>query len=186
MPSTCRRNLWLVLLIGVAGCTVDVGLGGDETPARIYWLAPPEIAFAVAAGRIEVTAVPGLDTDRMLALDADNRLVPYAGARWNGPIPQLVASLADRTLGGSRGERAVALEVRRFFVECDALECAAAGAGVATVELAAWYSGDGAAPQVFVARVPLAESRLGAVAAAFQQAVDEVLTSLAEWLVETP
>jgi ABC-type uncharacterized transport system auxiliary subunit len=182
MPSSCRRRFLLALFLCAGGCTVDVGLGGDETPTRTYWLAPPDVSVDVHPGRVEVTAVPGLDTERMLALDADNRLIPYAGARWNGPIPRLVGSLADRALGARSGEGVLRLEVRRFFVERDG-----ATEGVAAIELAAWHPLDGAAgPQVVAARAPLEEARLGAVAAAFQQALDEVMTDLAGWLRETP
>ena len=121
MPSSCRLRPLLLCLLAVAAAGCTLGLGQQAASGRTYWLAPvdmPADAPEVALGRVRASAVPGLDTDRMLALDADRQLVPYAGARWNGRIPELVASLTERSLGreGSHGPD-LHLEVRRFFVE---------------------------------------------------------------------
>jgi ABC-type uncharacterized transport system auxiliary subunit len=182
MRSSCRRNgstalILLLMAAGAAACAVDLGLGRDDVPARTYWLTPPDVDAALQPANVSVTAVPGLDTDRMLALDPDQRLVPYAGARWNGPIPQLVQSLASRSLDDVGGEGMLRLEVRRFFVEQDR-----ESHGAAVIELAAWHPTREDRFEVFVARSELAESRLGAVAAGFQQAVDRIMSDLAEWL----
>jgi ABC-type uncharacterized transport system auxiliary subunit len=179
MPSSFRLSS-LVFLLATTACAVDLGLGRDDAPARTYWLTPTDLAVAAPVGEVAVAAVPGLDTARMLALDADNQLVPYAGARWNGPIPQLVRSLAERSLDSGRGDALLRLEVRRFFVEQSA-----GSNGAATIEMAAWHPArDGAG--VFVARQDLDEARLGAVAAAFQGAMDQIMRELAVWLDDAP
>jgi len=179
MRSSFRLSGLALLLLSTA-CAVDLGLGRDGAPTRTYWLTPTDLHVAVPVGEVTVAAVPGLDTARMLALDADNQLVPYAGARWNGSIPQLVESLVARSLNSGRGAAALRVEVRRFFVEQSA-----AANGAATIELAAWHPGrDG--PGVFMAREDLDEARLGAVAAAFQGAMDQVMRDLAAWLDDVP
>lgn len=185
MPSSCRLSapsvLLLVLLVLMAavgsGCALQ--LGRDVAPTRTYWLTPPLLEVKAHLHQVDVTAVPGLDTDQMLALDGDNRLAPYAGARWNGAIPQLLRSLVERSMDGGVGEQTLRIEVRRFFVERDAGEH-----GVATVEFAATLLQHADPPRLFVAREPVREQRLGAVAAAFQRAVDETITGLAAWVRE--
>jgi ABC-type uncharacterized transport system auxiliary subunit len=169
------RPSGLVFLLMTAACAVDLGLGRDDTPTRTYWLTPTDLAPGVPVGEVTVVAVPGLDTARMLALDGDKQLIPYAGARWNGSIPQLVRSLAERSLGGG-GEAPLRLEVRRFFVEQSS-----DSPGAATVEIVAWRRSHREAGE-FIAREELAEARLGAVVAAFQRALDQVMRELAAWL----
>jgi ABC-type uncharacterized transport system auxiliary subunit len=179
MRSSFRLSGLLILCL-TAACALDLGLGRDEAPARTYLLLPTDLVAPVPVGEVMVTAVPGLDTARMLALDADRQLVPYAGARWNGPIPQLVRSLAERSLHSGRGDAPLRLEVRRFFVEQ-----AGGSNGVATIEMAAWHPARAEAG-VFVARQGLEEARLGAVAAAFQHAMDQLMHDLAGWLADAP
>jgi ABC-type uncharacterized transport system auxiliary subunit len=179
MRSSFRLSGLLILAISAA-CALDLGLGRDGAPTRTYLLSPTDVTVLVPVGEVMVTAVPGLDTARMLALDADRQLVPYAGARWNGPIPQLVRSLAERSLHSGRGEALLRLEVRRFFVEQPG-----GSNGVATIEMAAWHPARDEAG-VFLARQDLDEARLAAVAAAFQQAMDQLMHDLAAWLADAP
>lgn len=88
-----------VFLLGCAGLLENNG------PAeRIYWLEPYVLKQeSVAAGSgytlaISVSAVPGLNTDRLLVLEADARLNYYAAARWPDNLPTLVESLLRLTL----------------------------------------------------------------------------------------
>ncbi|MFU8815246.1 MAG: hypothetical protein ACNA7W_07865 [Pseudomonadales bacterium] len=182
MPSNCRLEAWLVLLVLMGGCQVQLGPEAPDTaPTRTYWLEPPQVQVETHPGEVRVTAVPGLDSQQMLALDADNLLVPYAGARWSGPVPQLLRSLVIQSLGAGQGDEPLHLEVRRFFVERDAGEF-----GVATVEFAAWLPQRSPQPELFIAREPLEQERLGAVAAAFQRAIDQSMADLANWLSRAP
>ena len=45
-----------------------------------------------------VSAVPGLDTDRVLALSTDARLNQYANARWPDHLPEVLTSVMKRSL----------------------------------------------------------------------------------------
>ncbi len=77
-------------------------------PARqVYLLHPPrQMAAAAPAASVQhlvinVTAVPGLDTDLILALGPDARMNPVANAHWPDNLPEVFTSLSRRTLSES-------------------------------------------------------------------------------------
>jgi len=108
------KPLAVILVLGaLSGCS---GLLHSTAPApQLYALPPPEQlsgraaqAAAARAGQpvgnagptlriARPTPGPGLDTDRIALLRPDNRFDYYAGARWNAPLPELVADL-ERTV----------------------------------------------------------------------------------------
>jgi cholesterol transport system auxiliary component len=137
-------------------------------------------------------ADPGLDSSRIMLVQADHRLNFYAGSRWPGPVSDLIEALAVETLRASGAWHSVQdsdspfpsdyllqITVRRF--EAD-------------------YTGGGTAPDVhvvldcvigrregrdvvasFIAQgtATAAADRMSTVVAAFEQATDEALDSLA-------
>jgi cholesterol transport system auxiliary component len=136
-------------------------------------------------------AAPGLESPRIMLVQADHRLNFYAGSRWPAPVPSLIEALAVETLRGSNAWQSVEdadspfpsdyllrITVRRF--EAD-------------------YTGGSGAPDVhvvldcvvgrregrevvasFVAQgtATAAADRMSAVVAAFEQAADQALDSL--------
>jgi cholesterol transport system auxiliary component len=138
-------------------------------------------------------AAPGLDSTRIMLVQADHRMNFYAGSRWPGPVPGLIEALTVETLRASGAWAAVEdadspfpsdyllrITVRRF--EAD-------------------YTGGGSAPEVhvvldciigrregrdvvasFIAQgtATAAADRMSAVVAAFEQATDATLDSLSQ------
>lgn len=173
-------------------------LRAPAPPAAAAPAAPPGAALASPAAlpSIRVSqpgADPGLNSSRIILVQADHRLNFYSGSRWAGPVPDLVEALTVETLRASGGWQSVQdadspfpsdyllrIRVRRF--EAD-------------------YTGGGPAPEVHVVldcvvgqregREVLASfiaqgsatagaDRMSAVVAAFEQATDEALSSLAQ------
>jgi cholesterol transport system auxiliary component len=99
----------LVAVLGLllAGCSG--GLHSSAPPEQAYLLrappaAPPGSVPAVAGGLLRVArplAVPGLTSDRIMAVRAGQRLDAYARSRWAGPLPEVVAALTVETLRAS-------------------------------------------------------------------------------------
>jgi cholesterol transport system auxiliary component len=173
-------------------------LRAPAPPAAAAPAAPPGAALASPAALPSIrvsqpAADPGLDSSRIILVQADHRLNFYSGSRWAGPVPDLLEALTVETLRASGGWQSVQdadspfpsdyllrIRVRRF--EAD-------------------YTGGGPAPEVhvvldcvvgvregrevlasFVAQgtATAAADRMSAVVAAFEQATDEALNSLAQ------
>jgi cholesterol transport system auxiliary component len=207
-----RLPLWRVVLIGPAlaasGCTSFLHstappeqtylLRAPAAPAASAPAAPPGAALANPAGLSSIRvsqpdADPGLNSARIILIQADHRMNFYAASRWAGPVPDLIGALAVETLRGAGGWQSVEdadspfpsdylirIQVRRF--EAD-------------------YTGGGPAPDVhvvldcvigrregrevlanFIAQgtATAAADRMSAVVAAFEQATDAALESLAQ------
>jgi cholesterol transport system auxiliary component len=119
-----RGATLLALCVGVVGCS---GLfRSNAKPEQIYYLrapsAPPAspasgtsgsaAGVAAAAGTaapaspvslrvVGPIADPGLDSARIMLVQADHRMNFYSGARWPAPVPELIESLAVQTLRAS-------------------------------------------------------------------------------------
>ncbi|KAA9133377.1 hypothetical protein F3N42_03245 [Marinihelvus fidelis] len=188
LPGAC---LALATMLA-AGCTT---LLDSEQPApSTWWLAPATLDVTTIAGpprplSLSISVVPGLDTDRILTLEPDARLDHIAGAHWADHLPELLGSLAIRSLEGAPrfseismsdyrrpGECRLAIEARSFWVRMDA----DGQARHVDVELAGAYQCDDIrTPLALTARVPVSQTRLPTIVAAFQAATDEVFTQLA-------
>lgn len=189
----------------LAGCTGL--LHSNAQPEQTYYLRAP-LAASGAPGATPVAAVtatgaslrvatplasPGLDSSRIMLLQADHRMNFYAGSRWPGTAPELIGALTVETLRASGawnwvqdsasafpGDYLLQITVRHF--EAD-------------------YSGGGGAPQVqvvldctigrregreviasFVAQgaATAAADRMSEVVAAFEQATHAALQSLSQ------
>lgn len=108
MAIHTRRYGRQALLLGLtllAGCS---GVLESRKPVRQVFLLQPPQPPAVSAGEasgvtlvLAVTAVPGLDTDRILVLGRDARLNPVANAHWADHLPEVFTSVTRRALAGS-------------------------------------------------------------------------------------
>jgi ABC-type uncharacterized transport system auxiliary subunit len=123
-----------MLMLFTGACT---GLTQSDKPAITkWWLEPyvaasqPESVDQPVSVALSVTVVPGLDTDRILTLSGDAELGHFASARWVDNLPELLASLLERSLqatgrfvmvsesAASRpGNCLLELEFREFFAD---------------------------------------------------------------------
>lgn len=95
----------------VSACS---GVLESGKPARQVYLlhSPPVDANAGEAGAgenliLSLRAVPGLDTDQVLVLGSDARLIPAANARWADNLPEVFTSITRRYLSDTREFKAV-------------------------------------------------------------------------------
>ena len=107
MKCSARSLLFVcsITLLGLGGCS---GLTSSDKPAMTTWWLKPysgvatlESTPASTSLSVSVKAVPGLDTDRVLALTTDAELKPYSAARWTENLPELTGSIISRTLTSS-------------------------------------------------------------------------------------
>ena len=189
LPLLC---LWL------AGCS---GLFQSKAkPEQTYYLRAPAARTAATSAPaipasvrvIRPAASPGLDTSRILLVEADHRMNFFSGSRWPATAPELIEALAVQTLrtsgawvsvGSSGGpfpaDYLLQIHVQRF--EADYSE-GTAGAPVVHVvlecvvgrregrEVLTTFTAAGSAAA--------AANRLGEVVMAFEQATGVALEAL--------
>ena len=136
-------------------------------------------------------AAPGLDDDHITLLREGQKLDFYAGARWAAPLPEVIEQVAIEALRARGGFRAVLGDGAAFASEqslqLEIVRCSAvyAGSGAPEVQVklvASFGRRDDRrllATQVLEAKVQATENRLGAVAAAYERAVNIALAQLA-------
>jgi ABC-type uncharacterized transport system auxiliary subunit len=178
----------LLLLFTVSGCG---GILTSDQPARQYYALMPlgsaaggDGATAGPALVVGVRAVPGLDTDRILALGPDARLNRYANARWPDHLPEVLASVLQRSLTFSgefgrvgQGERAMGdewllqLEVQEFY----GIYNADGSTTSVTIAMMAALSCNGRETVLHLSAArPVREERLETIVAAHQAGLDDV------------
>lgn len=188
LPNAVLPVALLAAVLLAQGCS---GVLTSEQPAKQYYLLKPLAApspTTTAPGApglsLTVTAIPGLDTDRILALDADARLNHYANARWPDHLPEVLTSVVQRSLESTgqfravraadragEGEWPLQLEVREFF----GLQGVDGSTSSVRVAFAGSVNCNGAEHTLGLAEAtPVAEQRLAAVVAAHQAGLDRV------------
>lgn len=114
-PELLSR-LCLVVMLGLL-TVVSTGCSGvleSSKPAReVFLLDEPSDSARKSPTpdapklNLSVTAVPGLDTDRITVLGPDSRLNPVANAHWADHVPEVILSIMRRTLSDSGMFRSV-------------------------------------------------------------------------------
>jgi len=195
-----RLKLWPALLASVlltCGCS---GLLTSDQPARQYYLLQPlqipgpATSAAGIALALQVRAIPGLDTDQLLALGVDARLQQYGNARWPDHLPEVLTSTLQRSLestgrfafvSASDSDRnngwLLQLEAREFYGILDS------GGDTSSVRLTldGSVSCDGTRHALNLSNShPVAVQQLSDVVAAHQAALDAVTRQLVERLVQ--
>ncbi len=193
-----------VVLALLAACS---GLHADRAAPQAYMLryqqqpeagVVPATTHALVAGAgapalqvLRPLAAPGLEGDGVAVVREGQKLDGYAGARWAGPLPDLVEAMAVDALRARGVYRAVQGDAAPFtseqVLQLELARCAAYydGAGVPTVQVrivASFGRRDDRrllATQVLEASAPAAANRMGAVAAAYEQAINAALAQLA-------
>jgi cholesterol transport system auxiliary component len=189
--------VYLLMLLSVSACS---GLTHSDQPATVKWWLKPYTGLSqvttpksVELIALSVTAVPGLDTDRVLTLSDDAELKHFAGARWVDNLPELLTSLLQRSLeatgrfevlAGRRGTGtencSLDLELQEFYASLSP------GGRTSTVQVAinGRYHCESATPVVIQlsASVPVNDDRMSVIVAAFQQGMDSVMKELLDQL----
>jgi len=190
--------LGMVLAL-LAACS---GVMDSAQAARQYYMLAPLSGTANAAGAstspklsLSVSAVPGLDTDRVQALGSDARLSQYANARWPDHLPEVLTSVMKRSLISSghfsaveESDRAsgdgwlLKLEVQQFY----GIQNAPGSTSSVIVEMAGSIECNDVRDSFSLTESnPVGEERLSAVIAAHQRGLDEVTRQLLGHIAET-
>jgi cholesterol transport system auxiliary component len=200
LTASAARVAPVILALMLGGCSGL--LHSTAAPEQTYYLRPPAVpagsadtAATALASSIRVAhllADPGLESSHIMLLQSDHRMSFFSGARWPGPIPSMLGSLAVQTLRASGtwasvedsgspfpSDYLLQITVRRFDAD---------------------YTG-GVAPEVHVVldctigrregrdvvgtfvvagSAQAAQNRLGEVVGAFQQATDTALSALTQ------
>jgi len=114
-PELLSR-IYLVVMLGLL-TVVSPGCSGvleSSKPAReVFLLDEPADSARTSPSpdapklKLSMTAVPGLDTDRITVLGPDSRLSPVANAHWADHVPEVILSIMRRTLSDSGMFRSV-------------------------------------------------------------------------------
>ncbi len=190
--NTQNTRLTVLLILSAALLTACGGLlESDRAPVQTWWLEPLDAGERPARGdwlTINVSGVPGLDTDRILNINRDSRLNHYEGARWPDHAPDLLASVLARSIESTGQFSRVTvrhsrpsdgchldLELRQFFARLD-------GAGDPTgvsLELSGSLDcGDGPSPVRVGGSAGVASSLMRDIVAGFQAALDQATRDL--------
>src|SRR5688572_24280819 len=111
MRTAALRALPLLAAGMVTGCSL--GLQSDAPAVQTYVLRAAPIKLdtpirgAASVRLARPLPAPGLESDRIVLVQADHRLSHFAASRWVGPVPEVVESLAVEALRGSGAWRTV-------------------------------------------------------------------------------
>lgn len=199
MNKKTRLPLLFVSTLLLASCS---GVMDSAQPAKQYYMLSPLSGGAGTGGTAQgpelslaVSAVPGLDSDRVQALSGDARLNYYANARWPDHLPEVLTSVIKRSLSASgqfsgvtQGNRVrsdgwlLQLEVQQFY----GLRDAAGATSSVSVEMAGMIECEGRRDSFTLSDSnTVTNERLSAVVAAHQQGLDEVTRQLLNQIDET-
>ena len=194
------------LLLALAAMTILLaacsGVMDSKQPARQVYMLTPYSGAADAANpaqgpelSITVSAVPGLDTDRVLALSNDARLNQYANARWPDHLPEVLTSIVKRSLMSAGRFSAVeesnrasgdgwllVLEVQQFY----GIRNASGDTSAVIVEMTGSLDCNDLHGSFTLSDSNLVgDERLSAVVAAHQQGMDDVTRQLLDQISKT-
>jgi cholesterol transport system auxiliary component len=188
------RRLPIALLGTLCGCSGL--LRSTAPPLQLYVLQAPVVQNAPQAALASLRisrplAAPGLNTDRIALLRAENRLDYYAGSRWSGTVPDVISQLQLSVFQSDTAWSAVADDRSNF--NADYL------LQTSIERFAAQYAADGAAPTIRIdlhcllirrsdgallgsfpvsESQPAQENRMASVVAAFSAAADRAMVAV--------
>lgn len=191
-------TLTAVLAVTLAACTGSFFKSNQPPPSTYLLSVTPQPAPGGVAMPFDLTVLTprvrtGLDTDRIAALYPDGKLDYFAGARWSGPVDEVVQDLVLQAFRGrfrNVGTDTSAfnagywleIEVVDFQAEYDASR--PGGAPIVHVHLLARVgnAGDRRMLGNFESdtRQPAADNRLTAVVAAYDAAANRALGEIVE------
>jgi cholesterol transport system auxiliary component len=186
--------------ICLAACTGSL-FQSKTAPPTVYLLSagigsaaagPPAAEIPVDLAILRLRVRTGLESDRIAILYPDRRLDYFAGARWSGPLGEVLQDLAVQEFH-SRAHLATVSGDASVFASGYWLE-------IAVTDFQAEYTSAAQAPTVHVqllasigssndtrilgqfvadARLPATENRLSAIVDAFARAADAALAEIA-------
>lgn len=193
LPHSTHAGLALTLAAFLlTGCS---SLLTSDKDAKRYYLLEPYTGWPAVSGQpiaadlaLEVTAIPGLDSDRILALDPDAQLNHYANARWPDHLPEVLTSVLQRSLEASGrfgavradsrtspGSWSLQLQARAFY----GIQDAAGTTREVKVALGGEVDCGGSRHTLAVAdSTPVSTERLAGIVAAHQSGLDTVTRQL--------
>lgn len=172
------------------------GLIPAEKPVVTTWWLKPYVSLngvtasdPVLQVSLNLSVVPGLDSDQVLALSDDAELKPYAGAHWADHLPELLTSLVGRSLEASgrfeinpdrdfvKSQKCdLQLEVQEFYADLDPGDLTT---GVRVAIHGRLQCGSAVPVRVQAsALIPVDDKRMTVIIAAFQQAMDQVMQEI--------
>jgi cholesterol transport system auxiliary component len=196
--SRAARGVPLLCLC-LAGCTNL--FHSNARPEQIYYLRAPSSGVApLSSARMGVslrvahpTAGPGLDSPHIMLVQADHRMNFYAGSRWPAPLSDVVEALTVEVLRASGvwasvedsgspfpSDYLLQLGVRRFEADYTASPAAPVVQVAIDCTLGRREGRDVIATYTASGSARAAANRLSDVVAAFEQAVNAALATLAE------
>jgi ABC-type uncharacterized transport system auxiliary subunit len=192
-----KAQLSAIVLVCVLACTACGGVLTSDQPARQdYLLKPMSLAPAQPSDppslSLAVSAVPGLDSNRILVVDPEARLNSFAGAHWPDHLPEVLGSVLQRSLTSSglfssvetgartvRADWIAELEIQEFY----ALQTTSGITSSVRALLAGHVLCDGNRQVLrLAASESVTDERLATVVAAHQDALDDVTHQLIEQL----
>ncbi len=192
-----KTKLLVAALLATSMITACSGVMDSAQPARqTYMLMPAAQASGTAndgqapALSVNLSAVPGLDTDRIQALNSDAQLKRYANARWPDHLPEVLGSVVQRSLAASgrfsavkQSDRAsgngwlLQLEVQKFY----GLQSASGSTNSVVVEMSGSIEcADNKETFTLSDSQAVSEDRLSIVVAAHQRGLDDVTRQMLE------
>ena len=195
--SACLRLLALCVCAAVlSGC---ISLLPKSKPAQLYRFVPPPAAAPAAPASASAVAVfltngsfqnESAD-DRMLTI-TNGRAAYIADSRWVAPAEVLFDQAVSQAFDASpvrliaRGQQGrsaygLRLDMRNFETRYDNGEKAAPTVVVRLHAALNRADQTSVGEREFEARVPAADNRVGAIVAAYNQAVAEVIQKLVAW-----
>jgi cholesterol transport system auxiliary component len=175
-----------LLSAGIGPAAADMPAAGRSVPATPAAKIPVDLAIL----RLRVRT--GLESDRIAILYPDRRLDYFAGARWSGPLGEVLQDLAVqefhsrarlRTVSGDASVFASGYWLEIAVTDFQAEYTSASEAPTVHVQLLASIgsSNDTRILGQFVAdaRQPATENRLSAIVDAFSRAADAALAEIA-------
>jgi ABC-type uncharacterized transport system auxiliary subunit len=196
------KNLLAVLIVALCGCSGSLFKSKVE-PASVYLLSAQGAARAGGALPADVAVLKplvraGLDTDRVAALYPDRRLDFYAGARWSGPLDEVIQDLAVQAFHAHADLRNVSADASAFAnaywveIEVDAFQAEyTAGTTAPTIHVHLRARVGRAADRRVLgqfdadARQAAADNRLTAIIEAYQRAANGALAEVVGNTVRT-
>jgi len=194
MKNISRLTHLALAFLLLSACS---GVMDSKRAARqTYLLNPdPSISGATAPANaptlaVAISVVPGLDTDRIMALSPDSRLSPYANARWPDHLPEVITSVLKRSLAASGnfssveassrsadGDWSLALELQQFY----GIQNGAGETSSVRVVMAGTLECNGESVLITLSESnSVSEERLSAVVAAHQQGLNGITRQLLE------
>ena len=191
--KTIKKILLSTLLVMCISACSSL-LKSEQTPERVY-LLKPYLSSANNAMPLQksislsVSAVPGLDTNKILILEPDAHLNHYASARWTAYSTEVVASLFANTLE-SRGfylvnatnstskTDALSLEIKEFYTTNSSVHMNLIGNIECNSE-----NNKKINPIILRAVIAVKDNKLSEIVAAYQIAINQVSKELLEQVV---